>query len=171
MKNVEEFALSRNGETNQDEISTNVNENNIKFLSKKHPTLSKLYSTSTTPYEQLESELGSWNNGHKLSAVFSLDILFCIWICSWKIVTLIYKNLYSTSWDEKLNMWSCHSHLSLCQYEQVSVHKIRGVLQSFRFLEQGSLCKVSCFFLHILIENVNNSKRLMIWAHQAKPKI
>ena len=75
MKNVEEFALmSRNGETNQDEISTNVNENNIKFLSKKHPTLSKLYSTSTNPYERLESELGSWSNGLKLSAVFSLVI-------------------------------------------------------------------------------------------------
>ena len=163
--------MSRNGKNSQDEISTNENESNIQFWSKKHPTLSKLYSTSTNPYEQLESELGSWNNGHKLSAVFSLDILLCIWICSWKIVTLIYKNLYSTSWDEKLNMWSFHSHMSVCQCEQVSVHKILGVLQSFRFLEQRFLSKVCCFFVHILIENVNNSKRLMIWAHQAKPKI
>ena len=46
MTNVEDFALmSKNGGENQDEISTNVNENSIKFLSKKHPTSSNLYST------------------------------------------------------------------------------------------------------------------------------
>jgi hypothetical protein len=73
IENVKEFALmSRNA---QDEILTIVDENNIQFSSKTHPALSKHYSTSTYPYERLESELGSWNNGHKLSAVFSLGIL------------------------------------------------------------------------------------------------
>ena len=66
--------MSRNGKNSQDEISTNENESNIQFWSKNHPTLSKLYSTSTNPYERLESELGSWSNGLKLSAVFSLVI-------------------------------------------------------------------------------------------------
>ena len=75
MKNAKEFALmSRNGKNTQDQMSTNVNVNNIQFSSKDNPALSKLYSTSTNPYERLESELGSWNNGLKLSAVFSLVI-------------------------------------------------------------------------------------------------